>query len=358
MTIVEFFDEEIIDNVAGTLLLRPERTVFLYSGEKNQKFVEALESLCKTREFTTQIVMEKIDVSSVQSAKQKIKEIASKYADCDFDIAGGSDEMLVAIGEAAKEFNVPLHSVKVKEKKVISVNSDKKYTVHDTFLTVEELVLIHGGKTSSDSRVRETYSWERNVKSEQDIERVWNICRKDTGAWNTAIGAFRGYRADKKNVLTMIWTMLKKEGLVRRDANGVKCKNELVRYLISKQGTALEMFTYIAAKEAEFFDDGQSGVVIDWKGRREVENEIDVFLTRGFSGYFISCKNGLVDSDELYKLSTVSKRFGGKYAKKILVLSRFEPDKSFMERAEELGIKVIKNVRHLKKNDFAKRIAN
>ena len=71
---------------------------------------------------------------------------------------------------------------------------------------------------------------------------------------------------------------------------------------------------------------------------------------------FISCKNGMVDSDELYKLNTVAKRFGGSYSKKILVLSAFEPDRSFMQRAEELGIKVIKNVRHLQKKDFVKRL--
>ena len=64
----------------------------------------------------------------------------------------------------------------------------------------------------------------------------------------------------------------------------------------------------------------------------------------------------MVESEELYKLSTVAKRFGGKYAKKILVISKFEPDRSFMERAEEMGIKVIKNVRHLKGADFGKRL--
>ncbi len=356
MTIVEFFDNEAIDNAMGTILLRPERTVFLYTGEKNIAFYNALGKILKRRNIECELVGEKIDLSSIESAKAKIEEIIKKYPECDFDIAGGSDEMLVAIGLSAKEHSLPLHSVNVRKQTVLSVNGQKTYEVHRTFLTVDELISLHGGSTGKENTIRETYTWERNAESEKDIETVWNICRQDPGAWNAAIGTLSGYRTDKKSVLTMIWAKLKKDGLVRKDQAGVRYKNEVVKYLLGKQGTALEMYTYISAKTAGFFDDGQSGIIIDWKGKREVENEIDVLLTHGAEGYFVSCKNGMVDSDELYKLSTVAKRFGGKYAKKILVISKFEPDMSFMERAAEMGIKVIKNVRYLKMTDLAKKL--
>ena len=64
----------------------------------------------------------------------------------------------------------------------------------------------------------------------------------------------------------------------------------------------------------------------DWDGRDlehpgnvQTTNELDVILTVGMVPVFISCKNGGIDSDELYKLETVSEEFGGKYAKKVLV---------------------------------------
>lgn len=358
MTIIEFFDEEITDNAIGTILLRPQRTVFLYNEKKNESFLTALENVQKKRGVKTLLSMEYIDTSCLETAKAKLEEIVEKYPDCDFDIAGGSDIMLVAIGETAKKHNLPLHTVDVKNKSVLSVNGDKKYDVCDTFLSVEELISLHGGRITCPTANEETYTWERNAATEEDIEKVWNICKSDPGAWNAAIGALRGFRSDKKSILTMIWSKLKKENLVRKDTSAVKYKNDVVKYLLAKQGTALEMFTFIAAKSTMFFDDGKSGVIIDWKGRREVENEIDVILTKGAIGYFISCKNGMVDSDELYKLNTVAARFGGRYAEKILVLSAFEPDVSFMNRAKELNIRVIKNVRYLSKKDFAKRIIN
>lgn len=357
MTLVELFDEEKIDNVVGTMLLHPQRTVFLCPGEKSGLFLASFGKILENRNIKTELIMEQVDVTHVAETAKKVEELVLKYPDADFDISGGDDVMLVTMGELAKKYNLSMHMASALTKTVTAINSDKKYNLHDTFLSVEELISLYGGKTLSiNSREEKTYTWERNLKDEEEITKVWNVCKSDPGAWNAAIGAMRGYASDKKNVLAMIWSKLKKEGLVYREGSSIKYRSNLVKYLLQKQGNALEMYTYIAAKSTLFFDDGQSGVVIDWKGRREVENEIDVFLTKGFMGYFISCKNGIADSDELYKLSVVARRFGGKYAKKILVLTHFEPDQSFMERAKELDIKVIKNVKHLSKKDFEKRL--
>lgn len=357
MTLIEFFDEEKIDNAVGTLVLRPKRAVFLFGKEIDTVFLNALKKILKNRNIDTELIGEKVNVSNPSETRKKVEEIVLLYPDADFDISGGNDVMLVTMGELARQYNLPMHMASALTGRVTCINSDKEYTLHNTFLTVEELISLYGGKTVyQGTREIETYRWERNLKAEEDVRRVWNVCKSDAGAWNAAIGAMRGYNADKKNILAMTWSKLKKDGLIYREGNNLRYKSPLVKYLLQKQGTALEMYTYIVAKATEFFDDGQSGIVIDWKGRREVENEIDVLLTKGFTGYFISCKNGIVDSDELYKLSIVAERFGGRYAKKILVLTRFEPDRSFMERANELGVSVVKNVRYLSEKDFGKKL--
>lgn len=357
MTMVELFDEEKIDNAVGSVLLHPERTVFLCPEKRDNAFLSALGKILENRNIKTELIMETVDVTDIEKAVKKVEEIVLKYPDADFDISGGNDVMLVTMGKLAKKYNLSMHMASALSKTVTPINSDKKYTVYDSFLSVEELISLYGGKTINiNSREKVTYTWERNLKDEEEITKVWNVCKSNPGAWNAAIGAMRGYAEDKKNLLAMVWSKLKKEGLIYRDGNNLKYRSNLVKYLLQKQGNALEMYTYKVAKSTKFFNDGQSGVVIDWKGMREVENEIDVLLTKGFTGYFISCKNGITDSDELYKLSVVARRFGGKYAKKILVLTHFEPDQSFMERAKELGIKVVKNVRYLSENDFGKKL--
>ncbi|MBQ8003332.1 MAG: DUF1887 family protein [Clostridia bacterium] len=357
MTIVELFDNEIMDNVVGTLCLKPQRAVILYTGEKDKAFFDTLNSIIARRGMKTEILPEWVDASSVESVVKKLEDVAERFPDCDFDITGGEDMMLVAIGEVAKKLNRPMHVVDVVKNTVTGINSDVTYKTYEVKLTVEELIGLHSGRAEVAERLKETYTWQRDARSEEDIEKVWEICRKDPSGWNSAIGALRGYRSDANNQLVTIRTKLEKAGLVRKGKNGsLVYKNDVVKYLLSRQGTALEMYTYIVAKDAGCFDDGQSGVVIDWKGKREVENEIDCLLTKGAVGYFISCKNGMVDSNELYKLSTVANRFGGRYAKKIVVISQFEPDASFMERANEMGIKIVKNAKHLSKKDFKKRI--
>lgn len=353
MTLVEFYDEEAIDNAVGALLLRPERLVLLYAGCDCTSFKKALEKMLEVRGVKTEILAERVDISRVDAARAKIEEIVLRFPDCDFDITGGNDIMLVAMGSVSKKYNLPLHAVDAKNRTVTAVNSDKKYETEDVCISVNELISLHGGRCTNESREKEACRWQRNPDAERDIELVWEICRKDPAAWNAAMGKARGSKTDKS---VSVWAKLKRAGLVWNSGNTIRYKNDLVRYLLSRQGTALEMYTFMCAKLTEVFTDGQSGALLDWKGRKEVENEIDVLLTRGVTGCFISCKNGMVDSNELYKLNTVAERFGGRYAEKILVLSFFEPDRSFNERANELGIRIIKNVRHLQKKDFVKKL--
>ncbi|MGN0501964.1 MAG: hypothetical protein ACI4HN_03470, partial [Ruminococcus sp.] len=66
--------------------------------------------------------------------------------------------------------------------------------------------------------------------------------------------------------------------------------------------------------------------------------------------------------DELYKLSTVAERFGGKYAKKVLVAS--ETDKMgisgeyLKQRADEMGIRIIENVDAMEEAELKKAVRN
>ena len=72
-------------------------------------------------------------------------------------------------------------------------------------------------------------------------------------------------------------------------------------------------------------------------------NEVDVLVMRENVPVFMSCKSGKLKAQEslhaLYELETVTERFGGKYAKKVLVTTR-PLGPRYMERAAEMGIEV------------------
>ena len=87
----------------------------------------------------------------------------------------------------------------------------------------------------------------------------------------------------------------------------------------------------------------------------DTEKEIDVILMKGVVPAFISCKNGIIPGDELYKLNTVAEQFGSEYARKVLVATDMgkagKSRKYFLERARDMGIQIIEDVH---KNGFGK----
>ena len=103
-------------------------------------------------------------------------------------------------------------------------------------------------------------------------------------------------------------------------------------------------------------------MVIDWDMAEEQQpcrtiNEIDVLAMKGCIPVFVSCKNGMFDVNELYKLNTVVERFGSKYAKKVLVST--EMDK-MRDHADVLRARMddmdIRNVDAISDDEFVRKL--
>lgn len=164
----------------------------------------------------------------------------------------------------------------------------------------------------------------------------------------------------------------------------VTFKNDNIRHCLTKAGTLLELKTYLACLDIldsnDAFNDCMTGVSIDWDGEihselspkeyarasafekeqniEDTENEIDVILMKGLVPVFISCKNGSIEMEELYKLQSVSERFGSKFAKKFIVAT--DPSANeykfnyFEQRAEDMGIGIIEGVHKMSEIEFRK----
>ena len=106
-------------------------------------------------------------------------------------------------------------------------------------------------------------------------------------------------------------------------------------------------------EERKNADDCMVGVHLDWDGviynhsLKDTLNEIDVLSLKGVIPTFISCKNGSVNQMALYELQTVADKFGGKYAKKLIVASNLEKcigkanAKYIAQRTAEMNIRII-----------------
>ena len=138
-------------------------------------------------------------------------------------------------------------------------------------------------------------------------------------------------------------------------------KNPLLRRCLKTAGNLLEYKTLLEARRyspegTPFFNDSMLGVMLDWDGvihwngfPADTKNEIDVIAMRGMVPLFISCKNGQVDEEELYKLNTVAAALGGEFAKKMLVITDYDQEqtvsgRAFIQRAQDMDIILEPNV--------------
>ncbi len=390
MTIIEFFDTIAIHNALSTLLLAPDRLILFGSNSLEMyAFSHRLQKLIAARGLPTKVQVMHAGTKSYSALVKKLETLLLTYDDCAFDLTGGQTEILVAMGALSQKYGVPMHTVDPARGTLSLLTAPTPYPApRKVQLSIAENIALYGGK------VRATFVPPLHTSDFwEDVLAVWSVCKQDCQGWNTAISALHAFctlenlyvelqmetvsrklSPQKADTLRRIIYALQKTGCLTgyREKGAYisfRCKSATVQHALSKEGAVLELYTYYAAfvlqnRKKNIFTAAETGVVIDWETapssylRDDVKNEIDVFLMQGIVPVFISCKNGYVDTDELYKLSVVADRFGGPYAKKAIVLTRHVPDASFLNRAKELGIKVMQNTHNLSPAMFAEKLAD
>lgn len=410
MVIVEFFSQTPIENMISALANSPERVVFLGEYKKMKRydpvFRRFLDSVGNT---VTQLEYRNIRIRDLTGIVEALEELVRDYPGCHFDITGGEPMAVAAVGVVCERYRgqgVELHQYNVRTGRVYDCDvNGRSVSEQLPDMTVEQNIILHGGSVVTwEERENGTYPWRMDEDFCRDIVTMWEICRVNCSRWNrqitllddmqrfnteqtdplrlsAPISALQQYLAERRVPLDLkaVYDRLEKAGLLRnvRREEGVFSlgfKNEQIRRCLTKAGTILELITYVAARETRDRDgqtcytDAMTGVFIDWDGvvhdeddpQVDTQNEIDVVLMKGLIPVFVSCKNGAVEEEELYKLNTVAERFGDKFAKKVLVgttLGKGGRSKRYLlERAEDMGIKVIEGVHEMPREEFARQL--
>lgn len=272
--------------------------------------------------------------------------------------------------------------------------------------SVSDNISLYGGRIICDNEKKDTtHFWDMTEEFKQDIRTMWGICRNDCGAWNwqmDVLSAVELYREPNGSPMETIapravvsahmenngrngflfrYDLINEliaEGLIlsfefnRNNPIHIEYKNEQIKRCLTKSGQVLELIVYLLACEARekngnpTYNDVMTGVFIDWDGevhdgneKHEAENEVDVIMMRGMVPIFVSCKNGNVNVDELYKLYSVAYKFGGKYAKKVLIAPCIEGNANvdaLRERCSDMQIRIIDNIEDMDEDKLLKTI--
>ena len=413
MTLIEFFEKDAIENICSTLIKPPDRVIFVgYDKKLMEKHAERYQAILAAKKLKVEMRCVAINQNKIQSIIDELSKIVEENDDCVFDLTGGEDLYLVATGiiferyKNRKNRHLQMHRFNIHNNSIADVDQDGQIIECDSLptLSVEENIRLYGGDiVYEEQRKNTTYRWDMTDDFKQDINTMWAICKQDVRFWNTRIGLLKAAEeaADRPDELTVSVTSdqigdampkgvktttickflgrLRGQGLLTEyqyddQVFSVTYKNLQVKRCLTVEGQVLEMKVYLAALEAtegdgvtKTYNDVMNGVTIDWDGNIHVdseecdtENEIDIMMMHGMVPVFVSCKNGVFDNEELYKLNTVATRFGGKYAKKVLVATALKDidiknAEYLRRRAKDMGIRLVEgtpdNERHFTEMD-------
>ncbi len=391
MTIVEFMEICPCHNIISTVGFMPERV--LYIGDT--KIIPLLRPLYDAyfRRYhpTVTVIFREVDTANLDATVHALCAVIEEFPDAQFDITGGDDIVLMALGivtERYRERRFGIHRFHIAHSTARDMLSGTALSLPQTpTIRVEQAIALCGGTVSGSPEGGALADWDLTGDLGNTVDRIWSITREDPHRWNKAITGLN--RLEKAAVIgndpttvfipkhaidqdkawfshtAYMLSALHEQGVVtyRAEDDGwhIRYGSADVKRCLSKAGNALEYKTLRLIQNAKeengspFFSDARCGVYIDWDSRfsdasagKVTVNEIDVVATRGVVPWFISCKNGTVDSEELYKFTVVSRRFGGRYAKTILVATYVDRNpvvrERLLQRAADMRILLIDRV--------------
>lgn len=412
MTYIELFDETAIENLCSSLAQVPDKVIFIgKSSKKMQKAIDIYnEVFCNSIDFDYRCIIP----NHLDNIVEVLSNIIEECDECCFDVTGGNDLLLVAVGivaERYKDSNIQIHRFNLSSRKIYDcdgdgsvMNNDEGEDFSNKFpcLSVENNIKIYGGIVKkTETPPDDTYSYY--------VDKLWNVCKRDPANWNFVTGILFDHCVNRTmlddnglefrftvdinkygfTAMSKLLNSISNFGLIDiyecddiTNVINLSFRNEFIKKCLTKQGQVLEYKIYFLVKNAEIngtkvFNDVQTGVEMQWdeilgQQSAEVINEVDVIAMHNLIPVFISCKNGQITTDELYKLNSVANKFGKKYSKKVLVMNDIykmnssgtkknyskEYKSLIRARAKDLGISVIENCYRADDQSLTKALIN
>lgn len=393
-TIIELFDECPIENVMSALSFEPEKIIYVgFKHIMTEKRKSDLERFLKMRKINADISYEIVSRYDYEGIKGKLKSIISENKDCLLDLTGGKELLLTAMGAVCESENIPTIQFNVRKGELIKVkNCENLPEPKKICLSINEIITLNGGAI-----VENEYKIKIHLSPDfiKDIFSAWEIRRENPPMWAEYISSLRtlensatyisGDRLEicinenpKMTAYLKNISVFEKAEFICAKKNSdriiLRYKNREVYDMLLKVGNILELYTYAVLTEftenKPDFSDVGIGVFLDWDGvihpyyskEHDTINELDIVLVKGAYPIFISCKSGDLKKEALYELSTVAEKFGGKHSGKIVVTNHVSRNISskdaILQRAKDMGIKVIYDVDEISKDEFLNLLQN
>jgi len=385
-TLVEFYDEENLENVFSLLSMTYDKVLFITFTEDgtDESFDNdnGLKRFIKNRAPDLKTEVLTVEEKSFLGIVKTLSGAINNEDAFDFDLTGGSEMVISAIGYVIARSENP--NLSIHQYDISSGNTVFRHPEFETLrreqsapkMTVPEFVALYGGKVmGTRDELRPDI---KNFRD--DIIKLFAATKGRSKAWNTfcTLSTEKIFDGDKiilkkevpdggkMKVCREVGDALFDEDIIydieiTKEKSGfyyaftLNCsKKSLI--LFEKSGNVLEYYTYLAAMECGAFTDVCLSVEMDFDGiittdNTDTTNEIDVMASSGHLPVCISCKNRTIINEYLYEISAVSETYCGRYAVPVIV-SVDENLPAIKKRAEAMGIVLIHNIKNITYESF------
>lgn len=384
-TLVELYDPDThIYNAMGVMLLHPRRVAFIvpeharYVYEQyREEYMALWRSRCCVPESVETILTSGSDI-------RKLADAISRYSGDGvvLDIEGGTPELYLAAGYLYGRVPGSFSCIRTDfaDERITVYGAEDGEPVRRPFtkeehdrisISAQECIRIYGGAVGKNtiSDLRTCGMTDSRIRD--DVRMMWRaMLRHSRRTWNSVVpdmfhpageGSLdlyvNGNDEKIKHVRTLVSDLVDAGALRFRSQSGsrryYRCRSRAVMSCLRKAGELLELYVNCIANEVAG-GGAICGVNLSFDGEEgSSDNEVDCIFTRGCTPVFISCKNGRVGSEELYKFAAVTQQFGGKAKVAILVAPSLAygsddiPDRrirSIRERADLYNINVVTDI--------------
>lgn len=370
-TLIEIYDEEPIHNILAAAQFKPRNLVFIGTRKlKSKRIKSSIITALRYLGVESKCFFYSTDMSSLDSVTGELMTVLDSFGECAVEITGGNEVALVAAGMLAKQRGLPLFRYDRFTRSYCNIYgceaAEGPLDLPD--FNINAVLAMAGGAMKSHGHLCvDTLDGE----TEGDIFKIWTIYKKHHSKWHKTVGylqqlskkhdsdtlKFSGssvlYGTESISGADLaVLGELSDAGIIRNYQNnggriGFTFKSSLMKSCLCDVGICLELYVFAVARRMGIYSDVAISVVIDWDGdldaRLNTINEIDVFAVCGFTPLFISCKSGPPNVTVLNEIKTLATRFGGEFAKPVLVTMADvrSRDRYLAKRAEDMGVELI-----------------
>ena len=210
MTIIEFFDKTHIENIVSTLLLKPKKVIFVGNNRKMmERCTENYSEVVKRHGIETEFVFCTVNQNDLLKIVQELSQIVEREEECVFDLSGGEDLYLVAVGILFERYGekIQMHRYNISNGRLTDCDSQGDVQFYNNLsVSVEDNVRIYGGKIIRDS-FSENFDNATVFDDDfrKDIDSMWNISSQNSRLWNSSVNVIQFFYSayGKKDCLTL-----------------------------------------------------------------------------------------------------------------------------------------------------------